>query len=521
MPSSSTNWIRTGLVVATAAALLVAVGLWGIPRSRTPVDEARFVHFSGNVTLSGSGETTIAIGGLLPHDALLTTIGDESFAVVRYDDGTQVTLAADTKLKFAVDAATGAKRLVLQEGFLTADVAKQPEGRPMLLSTPQAELVVLGTKFQLSGGSEATFVETSEGSVRLTRKSDGQSVAVNGGFEASVSDVAGPLAAQSAAAVIAAPRFSIDGIGPACLSPEGTMLLVAPYLAGDVQRWDVATGRRLTTVAAHRKRTVAVAFSQDAATYATASLDGTVKFWSWWTNDPHGTLAVGAEWIAGLAFDRDDRTLAVLAGNEGEEERRLMIWDLTTHEPRRAPLELLAQRWAFSPDGAQFAAYDRHDKLVRVWSLPAGELLASFRSPVGNNVFSLTFSRDGKTMAVDGSSGIITLCDVATGEVRRRLERRGGRIFGMTFSPDGRTLATGHQDGTIRFWNLETLTQSMMIPGRADAHARAIEFTRDGRTLLTHELRLATGDSRRDGAVHVWSVPTITDHPASLLRNRE
>src|SRR5688572_9563686 len=135
---STSRPVRVWLLVATAAALLIAVSLWGIPRSRAHVDVARFVQVSGRVTLSGSGETSVAVGSALPHDALLTTIGDESFAVVRYDDGTQVTLAADTKLEFAVDPATGAKRLVLQEGFLTADVAEQPAGRPMLLATPQA-----------------------------------------------------------------------------------------------------------------------------------------------------------------------------------------------------------------------------------------------------------------------------------------------------------------------------------------------------------------------------------------------
>src|SRR5688572_17705805 len=81
--------------------------------------------------------------------------------------------------------------------FLRANAVKQPPGAPMILATPQAEIVVLGTKFKLSGGTEVTYIETDEGAVQLTRKIDGESIEVGAGHWAAVSNRNGPLMSQT------------------------------------------------------------------------------------------------------------------------------------------------------------------------------------------------------------------------------------------------------------------------------------------------------------------------------------
>lgn len=61
------------------------------------------------------------------------------------------------------------KRLSLDTGAIEASVASQPRWRPMIISTPQAEAKVVGTRFSLSALGAATRLDVLEGAVRLRK----------------------------------------------------------------------------------------------------------------------------------------------------------------------------------------------------------------------------------------------------------------------------------------------------------------------------------------------------------------
>src|SRR5262245_17813635 len=65
---------------------------------------------------------------------------------LRYDDGTRVELRAKSTLR---DLGKD-KSMVLERGTLSAHVTKQPEGRPMVIRTPQGEATIVGTRFRLA-----------------------------------------------------------------------------------------------------------------------------------------------------------------------------------------------------------------------------------------------------------------------------------------------------------------------------------------------------------------------------------
>ena len=88
------------------------------------------------------------------------------------------------------------KRMHLESGDLHIQAAKQPDGKPMLLTTPHALVQVVGTEFTLrvinslnsqinnSGSNrklQYTYMDVAKGIVRLTRLSDKESVNVAGG----------------------------------------------------------------------------------------------------------------------------------------------------------------------------------------------------------------------------------------------------------------------------------------------------------------------------------------------------
>jgi hypothetical protein len=108
---------------------------------------------------------------------LSTGSGSASAAIV-FSDGTRLELRPATVL--AEITLTSGKRVVMDQGSIYADVAKQPAGQPLVIITKHAEATVLGTKLALHC-AEATRLELKEGKVRFTRGEDRKSVDVAAG----------------------------------------------------------------------------------------------------------------------------------------------------------------------------------------------------------------------------------------------------------------------------------------------------------------------------------------------------
>jgi hypothetical protein len=87
-------------------------------------------------------------------------------------------LCGTTSLPLLGKRDTFGKRVTLEAGVLDANVAKQPPDEPMILSTPHAEVQVLGTRFRLTVTPNSTRLDVYEGRVKLTRRNDGKSVVV-------------------------------------------------------------------------------------------------------------------------------------------------------------------------------------------------------------------------------------------------------------------------------------------------------------------------------------------------------
>ncbi|ARI81869.1 WD40 repeat domain-containing protein [Microcystis aeruginosa] len=115
-----------------------------------------------------------------------------------------------------------------------------------------------------------------------------------------------------------------------------------------------------------------------------------------------------------------------------------------------------------------------------------------------SRVNSVSFSRDGKTLATGSDDGTIKLWDVETGQEIRTLSGHNGKVNSVSFSPDGKTLATGSEDKTIKLWNVETGEEIGTLSGH-DGYVFSVSFSRDGKTL-------ATGSD--DGTIKLWDVET-------------
>jgi hypothetical protein len=146
----------------------------------------RLEQVQGQVfVLAGKVRVEAKAGAEVASGQGVQTLRDGSATLV-YSDGTRLDLSGETTLRDIAD--TPQKQAQLAQGTVSADVVKQPAGAPMRLSTPTAELTILGTKFVVTADARATRLQVKEGQVRFSRKKDGATIDVPGGSSAAVSD---------------------------------------------------------------------------------------------------------------------------------------------------------------------------------------------------------------------------------------------------------------------------------------------------------------------------------------------
>ncbi len=137
---------------------------------------------SGEVTVPGAGRARA--GQDVVSGQGLEVAGREGFAVLKCADGSRIEVGPATRVREFRDE--GGKKIVLDRGFLSADVAKQPAGRPMLVVTPHAEARVVGTRLVLWALADASRLEVREGRVKVTRREDNASAEVGADEQAIV-----------------------------------------------------------------------------------------------------------------------------------------------------------------------------------------------------------------------------------------------------------------------------------------------------------------------------------------------
>jgi anti-sigma factor RsiW len=158
-------------------------------------------------------DRTVRAGAPVPPGASIRTEGAGSEALVVFPDGTRLELGPDTQVRDFFDLP--GKSLRLERGFLRADVAPQPPGRPMVFFSPQAEATVLGTRLTLRADADVTRLEVQEGRVRLLRLSDRASAEVRAGYQAAAGPSVRPRATPVARFVkginLNGPAVTIEG----------------------------------------------------------------------------------------------------------------------------------------------------------------------------------------------------------------------------------------------------------------------------------------------------------------------
>jgi Tol biopolymer transport system component len=304
--------------------------------------------------------------------------------------------------------------------------------------------------------------------------------------------------------------FSPDGRTIATALATGTTGSTAASVpSGETFLWNVATGQRTLTLAGAGGG--GEAFSPDGKMLAAASGAGqsSLYFWNATTGKRAADLGNINAAIAYVAISPDGRVLAAV-----DATGVVHLWNLVTGQQTNdigKPAAPFFEDLAISPDSQTLATLENSGTRdeVYLWSLAANRIYAILTSPGGSPVLSVTFSPDGKMIALGGLNGKTSLWDTSTRKLLATFtDPDSSGVLPTAFSPDGEMLATGDLNGKTYLWNLRTraLVAVLANPGgtlapvlnEKDRNAViSLAFSPDGKTLAT---------SGTNGSAYLWRV---------------
>jgi WD40 repeat protein len=195
--------------------------------------------------------------------------------------------------------------------------------------------------------------------------------------------------------------------------------------------------------------------------------------------------------VAALAFSTDGKWLASGDMISGE----AFVWDIesakTVHRFGGHPGG--ATVLAFSHDGKILAVGEgtfqtgAGERYIRLFDQEKGRLKQKIVAHV-NNVASLSFAPDGRTLASAGGDGRWRLWDVATGRRLAQVREGEGPSFFVAFAPDGKSVLLG-RPSELSVWKAD-LSEKLYDVGPAGQESRLIgyaTFLPDSKTVISCE----------------------------------
>jgi WD40 repeat protein len=312
-------------------------------------------------------------------------------------------------------------------------------------------------------------------------------------------------------------------VGAVVFSPDTTLVVSGSQLAygseAFARLWDVATGQPVDSYtdygpndsilgvaisAPHQRLAVGYSNSDFYNGYARTNVYDIAQ---------HALIAQYAG--AHVSFSADGQLLAT---GGGYFVRNVAVHSVETGElVENVYTGDYVRSLALAPDATYFAAgATSPSSVVRVWSVPGGELLHTL-SGAGATIASVAISPDSTLIAAgagepQGGDGAIRVYSAGTGALVHYLPGHAARTLAVAFAPDGRKLLSfgaeqqvGGQT-TLKLWRLadETLLATYEDVGGDVHYARdgsAIVYASGSQVVVARTPGGIVGDLNCDGAV--------------------
>jgi WD40 repeat protein/transcriptional regulator with XRE-family HTH domain len=243
-------------------------------------------------------------------------------------------------------------------------------------------------------------------------------------------------------------------------SPDGLMLASSSFDL-DLRLWDVREGRCVRVLQGHTSGIRSVSFSPDGQKLASGGFDLSVRVWDVQTGECLHLLPGHTSWVFAVSFSPDGKFIAS-CGDDGT----IRLWDVLCGQCLKILQGHSSAVWSvsFSPDDHVLAS-GSFDSSIRLWDVASGQCLQILSGHTAG-IRSISFSPNGKAIASSGNDRSVRLWNVqniaawsanqGSEPSMKVLQGHTGEVWEVSFSPDGKTLASASQDETIKVWNVET-----------------------------------------------------------------
>ena len=227
---------------------------------------------------------------------------------------------------------------------------------------------------------------------------------------------------------------------------------------------------------------------------------------------PADQVALLKQWIEeGAAFDGPDPKAALAT---------IIPPPVHPEPPAAYPQPTPVTALAFSPDGTQLVAGGYHE--LTIWNPADGQLVRRIKN-VGQRTYALSFSPDGKLLAVAGGApgrlGEVRLVEFASGNIVNVVGTTSDVVLDASFSPAGDRLAVAAADGLIRVYEVATGKEQLTISSHSD-WVQAVAWSPDGSKLASASrdktakvFDAKTGELTVTYSTHAQPVKGVAFHP--------
>ena len=344
----------------------------------------------------------------------------------------------DWALLTALDAGQKLKALVKKD----TPLAKYPTTSPLLA----LQLIIS----HLEGDAEFNKYQTSFYSGKqpintLIFSPDGQSIATGQDNTIRLWDLNGKKIQEWSS--------DLGDIQRIAFSQDGQQL-VSLTLDGSVKLWNLS-GKLLLALPQGQSPQGGVSFASPNDRLVTVDREGTVQTWNQ-SGEVVNTFQDFQELAINVSFSQNSKYLAIL-----DEKRDVHLWDssgnLLDHLTEIEGIDI-----SFNPDG-DYLAIATSGNTIKLWHRPTKKLieLTSYHSTLKIVRFSPA-NIDGQRIATVGINNRIKLWNLAGQQVAEyQINSESENIVDISFSPDGKQLAIAGSGGTIWLQPIETLEEAI------------------------------------------------------------